>query len=165
MNSIPSISERLITLPMDHFSTHLASLGHTHSAFFPTTRLFCHHIAVQCHLKVILHQAQGYFRNLSHWIQQAFRAGIRPTLPKSGLQSCRTGASDALSFLSSITPPTSPPPTPNQWLPKPLCLALRYHHLCFSSCLQSVWVYLLMYILFFCLSWSLAEAFISICSY
>lgn len=162
MNSIPSISERLITLPMDHFSTRLASLGHNHPAFFHTTRLSCPHIAMQCHLKVILHQAQGYFRNLSRWIQQAFCAGIRPTLPKSGLQSCRTGASDALSVLSSITPPT---PTPNQWLPTPLCLALRYHHLCFSSCLQSVWVYLLMHFLFFCLSWILAEAFISICSY
>lgn len=103
MNSTPSISERLITLPMDQFSTPVASPGHSHAAFFHTTRLSCHHIVMQCHHKVILHQAQGYFRKPSNWIQQAFCAGIRPTLPKSGLQSCQIGANDALSVLSSIT--------------------------------------------------------------
>lgn len=113
MNSIPPISERSIPLPVGQFSAQVASLGHNHSAFFHTTRLSCHHIAMQCHHKVILHQAQGYFRKLSNWIQQAFRAGIRPTLPKSGLQSCRTGANDALSVLSSITHlPSHPTPHP-----------------------------------------------------
>lgn len=47
-------------------------------------------------------------------------AGIRPTLPKSGLQSCQTGGSDALSILSSIThllPPTPKPVRSTCWLP------------------------------------------------
>lgn len=50
-------------------------------------------------------------------------AGIRPTLPKSGLQSCRTGGHDALSILSSIThllPPSPKTVRSTRWLPMPL---------------------------------------------
>lgn len=91
--------------------------------FFHITRLSHHHIAMWCHHKVILHQAQGYFRKLWSWVQQAFHAGIRPTLPNEG---CRAAGQVAvmLSLFSAPLPTcSSQPPEPVRftwWLPMPL---------------------------------------------
>lgn len=124
--------------------------------FFHITRLSRHHIAMRCHHKVILHQAQGYFRKLWSWVQQAFHAGIRPTLPNEG---CRAAGQVAvmLSLFSAPLPTcSSQPPNQSDLLGGFPCLSFLCFQmlppLFFFMSLQNILVHLLMYFLFFCLS-------------